>query len=268
MITLASRVPDKFLVCAALLLSASSGHAATVLLYDQNFESPTGFVNDGGDVNIFRTVNELYGNQPTGFTFAQNFTVETLLITGTQAFGTGYSDPAGKGGNYALGLLSDLQNDLLGLSFNVGANRFLNFRLDISSIDLSVFGGPFVPVAGLAPVFAFTLYDNPSGASGLGTGTILDTKQATGTASARSVFDWTEILLSLDASGSANGNVILRIDLLSGGYGAMDNFRIAASDTPGDVGDVPEPSAFLLAAPAIAGLLIRRLAGPKRSGTL
>jgi hypothetical protein len=236
----------------------SSTMQAAVVLYDQDFESPTGFVNDGGDVNIFRTVNQLYGNQPPGFTFAQNFTVETLLITGTQAFGTGYSDPTGKGGNYALGLLSDVQNDLLGLSFNVGANRFLNFRLDISSIDLSVFSGPFVPVTGAVPVFEFTLFDNPSGTTGLGTGAILDTLQASGTASARTVFDWTEVLLPLDASGSTNGNVTLRIDLLSGEYAAMDNFRIAASDTPGDVGAIPEPSAFLLAAPALFGLLVYR----------
>jgi hypothetical protein len=247
----------KSLIWSAAVLYASTMQAA-VVLYDQDFESPMGFVNDGGDVNIFRTVNQLYGNQPPGFTFAQNFTVETLLIAGTQAFGTGYSDPSGKGGNYALGLLSDEENDLLGLSFNVGANRFLNFRLDISSIDLSVFGGPFVPITGAVPVFEFTLFDNPSGATGLGTGAILDTLQASGTPSARTVFDWTEALLSLDASGNTNGNVTLRIDLLSGGYAAMDNFRIVASDIPDDIGLIPEPSAFLLAAPALLGLLVYR----------
>lgn len=56
--------------------------AATLVLYDQDFENPAGFVNNGGDVNIFRSVNTLYGNQPSGFTFAQAFTVETLLING------------------------------------------------------------------------------------------------------------------------------------------------------------------------------------------
>lgn len=230
-----------FLVAVSVAASVPSPASSQVLLYEQDFEKPVGFVNDGGDVNIFRTVNELYGNQPAGFTFAQAFTVETLLITGTQAFGTGYSDPSGIGGNYALGLLSDTQNDLLGLSFDVQDFTFLNLRLHISSIDLSVFGGPFVPESGAAPEFEFTLYDNPGGANGLGDGTILDSGRAVGIASARHVFEWTEVLLPLDATGSTNGNVTLRIDLLSGGYASMDNFKIVASDIA-----IPEPSAFAL----------------------
>jgi hypothetical protein len=230
----------KSLRCLAAVLFATCGAAsqasAAAILYDQDFENPVGFVNDGADVNIFRTVNQLYGNQPPGFTFAQQFTVETLLITGTAAFGHGYSDPEGTGGNYALGMLSSVQNDLLGLAFDVGANDFLNMSLDISSIDLSSWGGPFVPVGGLAPTFEFTLYDNPSGVTGLGSGTILDSQQATGTASAaKDVFDWTNVLLALDATGATNGKVILRIDLLVGGYASMDNFRIVASDEPGDL---------------------------------
>lgn len=229
-----------------LFLASASHSAAATVLYDQDFESPVGFVNDGGDVNIFRTVNDLYGGQPAGFAFGQANTVETLLVTGTQAFGTGYSDPSGTGGNYALGMLSGVQNDLLGLSFDIGALQFLNFRLDISSIDLSVFGGPFVLLDGLAPVFEFSLYDNPTGVVGLGGGALLDSAQATGTASARSVFDWTSVALGLDATGNTNGNVTLRIDLLSGGYASMDNFRITASDTHGDFGDVPEPSTLVL----------------------
>jgi len=247
-------------------LLTPSLQAATLVLYDQDFENPSGFVNDAGDVNINRQVNTLYGNQPPGFTFAQRNSVETLLITGNRAFGTGYSDPSGKGGNYALGMLASRNDDLLGLSFNVGSNKFLNARLDISSIDLSVFQGPFV-TPGAIPTFEFTLYDNPSGTTGLGSGTILDVLQASGTASPRTVFDWTEVLLPLDASGSTNGNVTLRIDLLSGGYAALDNIRIAASNTPGDVGvitpelpveppveAVPEPATMLGIALAGGGL--------------
>ncbi|MEO9469917.1 PEPxxWA-CTERM sorting domain-containing protein [Parasphingorhabdus sp.] len=226
--------------------AASTSAQASTVLYDQDFESPTGFVNDGGDINIFNPVNDLYGGQPAGFSFAQAFTVETLLLTGDQAFGTGYSDPTGTGGNYAIGMLSDRQNDLLGLSFNVGSFDFLNLRADISSIDLDRFGGPFIPAGGLAPVFRFSLYDNPTGAVGLGTGPVLDMFDVTGTTSARDTFDWTEALGGLDATGSTNGEVILRIDLLSGQYAAFDNLRIVASNTPGDVGGVPEPTTWAM----------------------
>ena len=86
-------------IVAAIVLTASHVQAATVL-YDQNFENPTEFVNDGGDVNIYNPVNTLYGNQPPGFTFAQANTVETIFITGSQAFGIGYSDPSSVGGSY------------------------------------------------------------------------------------------------------------------------------------------------------------------------
>lgn len=221
-----------FLAVAVTAGPPSTPAAAVEILYDQDFESPDAFVNDGGDINIDRPVNALYGNQPPGFTFAQAFTVETLLITGTAAFGTGYSDPTGRGGSYALGMLATLENDLLGLAFNVGERRFLNVRLDVSSIDLDRFSGPFTPESGVAPVFEFSLYDNPSGTTGLGSGTPLEIFQAAGTPSPRTVVDWTEVLLAFDASGASNGNVILRINLLSGGYAALDNFRIAAADTP------------------------------------
>ncbi len=227
------------------LIFAANAHSA-IELYNQDFETPAAFVNDGGDINIFNHVNTLYGNQPPGFLFAQAATVETLLITGNQAFGTGYSDASGTGGNYAVSMQSGTttpENDLLGLSFDVGTNDFLNMRINISSIDLDRFGAPFVPTGGSIPIFEFSLFDNPSGGLGVGGGTLLDSAQATGTVSDRDVFDWTEHLLALDASGSTNGNVILRFDLIDGGYAAFDNILIAASDTSGDFG-VPEPSAL------------------------
>ena len=255
------------LAIAALAgVSLCGGASAQTVLYDQDFENPTGFNNDGGDFNIVRTVNDLYGGQPAGFMFAQNFTVETLLIGGTQAFGTGYSDPSGIGGSYTLGLLSDVQNDLLGLAFNVGSFQFLNLRADISSIDLDRQGGPFV-APGSIPDFQFSLYDNPTGAVGLGSGAALDIFNVSGTASARNVFDWTTALGGLDASGSTNGNVILRIDLLSGGYAAIDNLRIVASNTPGDVGGVPEPATWammILGFGVVGGAMRRRRSAATR----
>ena len=218
--------------------------ASAVPLYSQDFENPVGFVNDGGDINIFRSINDLYGNQPPGFVFAQSFTTETLEIGGTQAFGHGYSDPSGTGGRYVVAQLSDAQNDLLGLAFSVGTHKFLNLALDISSIDLDRFGGPFVPAGGAAPVYRFSLFDNPTGAAGLGSGIALDSFDATAPFNiSKDSFLWSHVVGGLDASMSTNGNVILQIDLLSGGYGAFDNIVVSADDFQAGV---PEPGTWAM----------------------
>lgn len=226
----------------ATLASAARSSADFDVLYRQDFENPVGFVNDGGDVNISRNVNQLFGGQPAGFTFAQAFTVETLNIGGTAAHGVGFSDPDGRGGDYALGMLSSVQNDLLALAFDVGNYEFLNFRVDISSIDLSTFGGPFVPAVGAAPRFRFSLFDNPSGLAGLGSGAPLSFAEYVGTvAPNRFTFDWTNVVAGLSTAGNTNGKVLLQIDLLDGGYASMDNFVIAAARAINDVPEIDDP---------------------------
>jgi PEP-CTERM motif len=244
---------NKFFIATGLLASSVCTNAiAGTILYSQNFENPNpgSFVNDENrDINVYRSINTLYGGQPAGFNFAQDFTVETLLVGGTRAFGTGYKDPQGRAGNYAIGMLSSAQNDLLGLSFNVGANKFLNFQVDVSSIDVDGFGGPFVPVGGLAPVFRFSLFNNPTGSAGVGSGTLLSSIEVTGTKNpSKSTFDWSNFIVALNATGNTNGNVILRIDSLAGGYSALDNFVISASDVAGDIGGtaVPLPTSLAL----------------------
>ncbi|MBB5016922.1 MYXO-CTERM domain-containing protein [Chitinivorax tropicus] len=243
------------------VLSAPIAQAGAVVLYNQNFEKPVGFVDNGGDVNALSSVNQLYPNQPQGFTFAQQFTVETLRVGGTQAWAAaqggkgGFKDPQGIAGSYVLGMLSSRQDDLLGLAFNVGNNHFLNFRLNISSIDLNAHGGPFVPTGGQAPVFRLSLFDNPSGQAGIGGGKLLDSEDITGlVAPNKWTFNWSELTVALDAIGNTNGNVLLQIDLLKGGYAALDNLRIAASNEAGNVGTVNEPAPLLLAALGLAAL--------------
>ncbi|WP_438357546.1 PEP-CTERM sorting domain-containing protein [Aphanothece sacrum] len=62
----------------------------------------------------------------------------------------------------------------------------------------------------------------------------------------------------------------MRVDLLSGGYAALDNFRIVASDIPGDIGDtsVPEPTSilsFLALGTLGAGASLKRKLKPSKS---
>lgn len=235
---------------------------ATTVLYTQNFENPnlTAFNANLGPDASWNSVNTIYNNQPSGFSFAQQYTVETLRVGGNQAWGgAGFVDPQNRAGAYVISMLSHAQDDLLGLSFNIGAYQFLNFQLDISSIDLNFWGGPFVPNGGLAPQFRFSLYDNPTGAVGLGGGTLLDSADITGALSAsKNTFNWTNHIVGLDATGNTNGNVTLRIDELVGGYAALDNFKIAASDTQGNVGQVPEPTSLALLGLGLAGLAFAR----------
>jgi hypothetical protein len=237
---------------AATMLIAGTADAAGILLV-QDFENPNiawveaNFANDVSQ----QSINSLYSNQPAGFVYSTQFTVETFLITGDRAFSTGYVDSSGAAGDHLVGMLENIQADLLGLAFDVGADNFLNVSVDITSLDIDCCTGPF---GATAPTFRFSLFDNPTGAGGVGGGslTLLDSFDASGTASSREIIDFTNFIIGLDASESTNGNLILQFDLIAGVYAGFDNLVIGSSNVEGEL--VPVPPAVWLFGSAL-GLL-------------
>ncbi|NKB36428.1 MAG: hypothetical protein GKR93_04560 [Gammaproteobacteria bacterium] len=236
--------------------------SATILL-NQDFEAPNTFFN-GFDVDS-RPVNTLFGNQPAGFTYGNTFTVETINVTDSanpsdsqKSFASigGYQGDLAQSGNFVVGMLSHAQNDRLGLTFDVSGFDFLNVQIDVTSLELDCCGAPFVTGA---PTFRFSLFED-AGSNGIGSGSLLDSFDLAGTASAGHILDFTTGTFGLDASNSSDGLVTLQIDLLSGGYAAFDNLIIASSDTEGDVGQsVTEPGiAWLFLSGMVVMSLLRR----------
>ncbi len=195
-----------------------------ITLYDQDFESPNVTpVKDHCflDLSAFQGVNTLYGPG-----WQQKFTVETILINGA---GNVYTDPGGPGGNYSIGMLTSVENDLLAYTFDVQNKDFLNVSFDLSAIDL--IGCASFGVA--VPIMRLRLYDSPGGAFNINApGTLLDQEDLTGIAPGPTnyTFNWKRVMAGLDASSSTDGNVTLMFDLIQSGYASFDNLLIKASD--------------------------------------
>ena len=205
------------------------GDIATIVVYDQDFESPNIIPARDAcyfDLDVFTTVNALYGPG-----FIQTTTVETILINGIDNL---YTDPTGIGGNYALGMYSAAQNDKFAYSFDTQNKDFLNVRLDISSIGINgTTGCSGLILQTVTPVLRLQLYDSPSGTFSItNPGVLLDQQDVTGTSPGSTVFtfNWAEVVAGLDASQSTNGMVTLQFDLLAGAYASIDNIYITASD--------------------------------------
>ncbi|WP_299722436.1 VPLPA-CTERM sorting domain-containing protein [uncultured Tateyamaria sp.] len=241
----------------SLGLGSTAFAASTTVLYDQDFENPNAFIGSRRSDVDAQKVNVNYGNQPAGFTFGNTFTVETINVTdstnpgGDRQFNSigGYTGDLAQSGDFVIGMLSTAQDDLLGLTFDVTGFDFLNVQIDLTNLDLECCGAPFHSGSfDTTPDFQFSLFDG-QGTGGIGGGTLLDRKVFSPDASARHVIDFSTFTFGLDAKDTTDGLVTLQIDLLSGGYAAFDNLRIAASDTEGNVGVVPLPAAawFLLA---------------------
>mgnify|MGYP000024967525 CR=1 FL=1 len=200
--------------------------ATSQVLYSNNFETPnTPLLVACGNALDARGINFLYGSP--AFQFTQVNTVEGVVLADPAAL---YKNPSGQGGKYALGMLSNLQNDKLALTFAVTGKPFLNVGFDLSAIDVSGCGGPF----GVAvPVMNVSLYESQGAAHNFAApGKLLAEGTVTGTASPDAwTFNWKYGVVSLDATQATTSHVSVVFDLIQSGYAAFDNLSIVASGT-------------------------------------
>jgi hypothetical protein len=208
--------------------AAEAGPPPSVVLYSNDFETPNqAIVIECGNSLDKTPIHTLYGSP--GFSFDQEFTVEAVSTADLQAL---YDDPEGRGGAYTLGMLADLEDDLLALTFERQGRSFVNVAFDLAAIDVSGCGGPF---GVSAPVMRVSLLDSPGGVFAFDQ-PVLDSADVTGVAPPDPfTFDWTAVVAALDASGATDDFVSILFDLRQSGYAAFDNLQVVASSTAGVV---------------------------------
>jgi hypothetical protein len=210
---------------AACGLPADAGQAQSAVLYRNDFETPNMPLEIGcGNSLDQRGINALYGTPSV--MFAQVNTVEGLSIHDSALR---YSDPSGRAGNYAIGLQTSQEDDLLALTFAATGRRYLNVGLDLSSIEIEGCGGPFGTAA---PQLRVSLYDSAAAVFDFNTrGVLLDQKTLDGVSAPDPwTFAWQYGVLGLDASAGTQGHLTLLFDLVQSGYAAIDNLSIVASE--------------------------------------
>jgi hypothetical protein len=210
--------------------AGGAGDGLSRVLYTNDFETPNvELVASCGNSLDPSGINVLYGSE--GFVFQQVNTVEGVVIDDPSNL---YTDPSGVAKNYALGMLSTYQDDLLALTFEVTGKSFLNVGFDLSAIDVSGCGGPFGTAA---PVMQVRLYDTPNGAFSFGApGTLLAQGDVTGVAAPDQwTFAWSYGVVSLDATAATGSSLTVVFDLQQSGYAAFDNVSIVAADSAGVV---------------------------------
>lgn len=198
----------------------------SVTLFDNGgFEFPNATPEEedcGGGIDSHPGINHYYGDANN--TFVQKETVEVATIDGTP-----FIDASGTGGNYAIGMFNNYQEDRLALIFDNQGKTFLNVAMDIAPTHLlSCIGG--TPAA---TTLQLSIYDAPTGTfNSLAPGTLLDRVVVTSGAPNADPFDlnWTAILEGLDVTGATNGTIALEWDVQSGTYMLFDNLVITASN--------------------------------------
>jgi len=227
---------SKILIGLASTSTTFLTQALEVTFYENDFETPNagqvvGQTRCGTNLDL-TPINTMYGTPQN--TFGQVNTVETVMISdcwdSDSTCNTPYDNPQGIGGNYAIGMLRDGEDDKLWLDFMVTDDDilFFNADLDISAIDVRGCGGPFSPAGvQLPPVFQINLID-------LDTDTIIGTQTLTGLAGAPNqwTYKWQHKTVVFNRNPSQT-NLRARIDAVLGssGYAVFDNIRIWGTDT-------------------------------------
>ncbi len=206
----------------------------TVLLYQNNFESPliSPSPNCGPDLDV-TLINVIWGGTGLGTggggEFEQQYTVETILINGPDLQ---YIDSSGLGGDYCLSMLSVYEDDRAALTLNSQMLPFANISFLMSPIDVAGCGGPF----GLdTAVMHISVYDTPGGIFSFSSpGTLLDqdTVSSGGPGLTSFTFNWTVCTTSLDIMNTSDGNITIVFDLIRSGYAAIDSIVISSSVLP------------------------------------
>jgi len=209
-----------------------AGGAGTLFLYENDFENPAlPLTATCGNIDLsFQDVNSLY---PPGF--QQINTVETLSVTGPGGI---YSDPSGIAGNYCLSMITNPtsppgQNDRLSITGNIFNESSIDLTFDMSATNVApaptnICGNPvYTPTN---PILRIILYDSPGGVFDINapSGAVLDLIDVQGPPPNADpfLFNWTNIIRQLDATGNTDGNITIYIDGIGGSYTAFDNISI------------------------------------------
>ncbi len=204
----------------------------SVILYENHFEFPNIVPTQNCAPDFDATpVNTLWSGTGSGTggggLFAQQFTVETILINGPS---NQYNDPGNIGSNYSIGMLSTLNDDRIALTLNSQSYPFINITFDLSAIAINGcgFGGALA-----TPVMNIKLYDTPSGTFDFNNpGTLLDNKMVTGIAPNDNpfTFNWARLGTALNNGNTTNGLITVVMDLLDGNYSSFDNLKIESAN--------------------------------------
>jgi hypothetical protein len=182
------------------------------------------------NIDLENTVNLAYGRGSN--LYDQDFTVEVIYLQTykDQASGQSLKVSDGRGGKYAIGMASNVEEDRLRLTFDTQGRKFVNFAMDVAPFEginsLSCNDGSLVFPTNPAKLKLSAMIESSN--------TLLSTVTVMGSSGQPNIFSvlWERVCGSLDVSKAVDGNVIFEWDALEPLYIFFDNVDIVASDDP------------------------------------